>query len=274
MLLRDRLNARLREMGPSPDYRMLAAEVLGISNAPTDLARRLVAQALVVEDRREAWTEVGQRIAARAPQTPGVYTLRDADGRAIYVGKAVNLRRRLRAHFAGRRWRALKAGFARAADAEWQEVGSELEALLLEARLIHELAPGVNVQVAEPALDTRAIPSTLVRDVVLVLPSIESDSAELVAARADGECLTLRTRRTGVDLVVHVPRIFRFFNSPLRRSFEDLKLAPVVFSWLAGRGRNPSRLDPRDASSSRVFRARLKRLLADEALFTERIVVR
>ena len=150
MLLRDRLNARLAEMGASPDYRTLAAEVLGISNVPADLARRLVAQALVVEDRREAWTAIGARITAQAPQTPGVYVLRDARGRAIYVGKAVNLRRRLRAHFAGRRWRGLKAGFARAVDAEWQEVGSELEALLLEARLIHELAPEVNVQTGAP----------------------------------------------------------------------------------------------------------------------------
>lgn len=274
MLLRDRLNARLAEMGASPDYRTLAAEVLGISNVPADLARRLVAQALVVEDRREAWTAIGARITGQAPQTPGVYVLRDARGRAIYVGKAVNLRRRLRAHFAGRRWRALKAGFARAVDAEWQEVGSELEALLLEARLIHELAPEVNVQTGAPALDTRAIPSALVRDVVVVLPSIEIDSAEIVAARTDGDCLTLRTRRTGVDLVVHVPRITRFFKSPLRRSFDGLKLAPIVFSWLAARGGSASRLDPHDAASAKDLRIRLKALLGDDELFTQRIVVR
>ena len=274
MLLRDRLQARLNEMGARPDYQALAAEVLGIANAPPELARRLVAQALVLEDRREAWSAAGERIATRAPDTPGVYVLRDAEGRALYVGKAVNLRRRLRAHFAGRLWRGLKAGFARAVDADWQEVGSELEALLLEARLIHELAPEVNVQIAEPALDTRAIPSTLVRDVVLVLPSIESDSAEIIAARADGDCLMLRTRRSGVDLVVHVARIVRFFKSPLRRSFDGLKLAPIVFSWLAGGGKSASRLDPHDVTGPRVLRSRLKGLLADEALFSERIVMR
>src|SRR5262245_6266881 len=274
MLLRDRLQARMSEMGAAPDYQKLAAEVLGIANAPPELARRLVAQALVLEDRREAWSAAGERIAAHAPDTPGVYVLRDAEGRSLYVGKAINLRRRLRAHFAGRRWRGLKAGFARAVDAEWQDVGSELEALLLEARLIHELAPEINVQIAEPALDTRAIPSALVRDVVIVLPSIESDSAEIVAARADGDCLLLRTRRTGVDLVIHIPRIVRFFRSPLRRSFEGLKLAPIVFTWLAGRGQSASRLDPRDASGVRELRLRLRALLADEALFSERIVMR
>ena len=76
--------------------------------------------------------------------------LKDADGRALYVGKAVNLRRRLRAHFAERRWRALKPEMSRAADAEWQEVGSELEALLREAALIEELQPPVNVQIGAP----------------------------------------------------------------------------------------------------------------------------
>ena len=120
--------------GRAPDHQRLAAEVLGIRNAPPELARRLVAQALVVEDRRDAWRRAGERIAAAAPATPGVYVLRDDEERALYVGKAINLRRRLRAHFADRRWRGLKAPLARVADAEWQEVGSEIEALLREAR--------------------------------------------------------------------------------------------------------------------------------------------
>src|SRR5437773_9159110 len=116
-MLRDKLLARLAGMGPAPDHQLLAAEVLGIRNASPELARRLVSQALVVEDRREVWRLIGERICAAAPPTPGVYTLRDERGRALYVGKAVNLRRRLRAHFAARRWRAIKADMARAADA-------------------------------------------------------------------------------------------------------------------------------------------------------------
>ena len=119
-MLRDKLLARLREMGDAPDHRRLAAEVLGIRGASDELARRLVAQALVVEDRREVWRRAGERICRDgAVRCPGVYVLRDEDGRALYVGKAVNLRRRLRAHFADRRWRAIKPGLARAADAEW-----------------------------------------------------------------------------------------------------------------------------------------------------------
>jgi predicted GIY-YIG superfamily endonuclease len=273
MLLRDRLLARISEMGPEPDHQRLAAEVLGIRNAPPELARCLVAQALVVEDRREAWDRIGTRICARAPRAPGVYVLRDEDGRALYVGKATNLRRRLRAHFAPRRWRGLKAAFARAVDAEWQQVGSEIEALLREAALIHEIGPIANVHVGEPGADTRAIPDALRRDVLVVVPSAERESAEIIAARADGGWLVQRTRRSGADLAVHTARMMRFFHSPLRRRFEHGRLAPIVFSWLAGRGADASRLDPHDARSARELRARLAALLADEALFAERIVV-
>jgi predicted GIY-YIG superfamily endonuclease len=267
MLLRDRLNSRLAEMGAMPDYPRLVAEVLGIRGAPPELARRLVAQALVVEDRREAWSAAGERICRDAPQTAGVYILRDEGGSALYVGKAVNLRRRLRTHFAGRRWRGLKAQMSRAASAEWQEVGSELEALLREAELIAQLRPPVNVQVGTPAIRSRAIPPALIRDVLVVVPSVEQDSVELAAARIDGGWMVQRTRRNGADVAVHASRIVRFF----RRPWEGSRLAPIVFSWLHGRGASATRLDPHAAASTRELRTRLSALLADERLFVERL---
>lgn len=274
MLLRDRLAERIREMAGAPDYQRLASEVLGIRNAPPDLARRLVSQALVLEDRRDVWQSVGERVCAAAPATPGVYILRDQAGRALYVGQSNNIRRRLRAHFARRRWPRVKAAMARAVDAEWIEVGSELEALLREAALIAELAPLVNVQTGPPALDTRAVPAALVRDVIVVLPSIATDSAALIAARADGGWMMQQVRRSGEDL--QTMRLWRFFRSADAPSGDDAhaRLAPIVFSWLARRGAGASRLDPGDAASSRALHLRLRTLLADESLFTERLVVR
>ncbi len=260
-------------MRDAPDHQRLAAEVLGIRNAPADLARRLVAQALVVEDRQAEWRRVGARIAASAPQAPGVYVLRDEEGRALYVGKAVNLRRRLRAHFAARRWSTVKAAMARAAAADWAIVGSELEALLREAALIAELKPAVNVQVGPPAVETRAIPAALIRDVILVLPSVEEDSVELVAARADGACMIQRTRRGGDDLGVHTSRLMRFFHSPIWRPRGNRvpHASVVVFSWLAGRGRSATRVDPHDVRTRKELAARLLALFADEELFGGRI---
>jgi predicted GIY-YIG superfamily endonuclease len=270
-MLRDRLLAKLAEMGDAPDHQALAADVLGIRGAPPELARRLVAQALVLEDRREVWRQTGERICADAPATPGVYVLEDADGRPLYVGKAIHLRRRLRAHFAARRWRAIKPEMARAAGATWQEVGSELEALLREAALIHELQPPVNVQTSAPDPGTREVPRALVRDVLVLAPSVEPDSVELVSAAADGRWMIQRTRRSGDDLAVHAQRVMRFFNG-LRRGRDDAPpLAPLVFSWLFRRGEDATRLDPRDARDARELRGRLTALLRDERLFHERL---
>jgi predicted GIY-YIG superfamily endonuclease len=273
-MLRDRLLARLAEMGDAPDHQRLAADVLGIRGAPPDLARRLVAQALVLEDRRDAWRRAGERICGDAPATPGVYVLKDADDRALYVGKAINLRRRLRAHFADRRWRAIKPGMSRAADAEWQEVGSELEALLREAALIDTLQPPLNVQTGAPELETRSVPRALVRDVLLLLPSVEADSVELIAAAADGRWMIQRTRRSGADLHVHAQRAMKFFRSARTAapsSPAPSHLAPIVFSWLAGRGGETTRLDPDDVRDARALRGRLAALFRDDRLFHERL---
>ena len=272
-MLRDKLLARLDEMGSAPDHQRLAAEVLGIRGAPPDLARRLVAQALVLEDRRDEWRRAGERICREAPAAAGVYVLKDGGGHPLYVGKAVNLRRRLRAHFAERRWRAVKPAFSRVVDAEWHPVGSELEALLREAELIARLRPVVNVQTAAPSLGTREIPAVLRRDVLVLVPSVEPDSVELVAARAGGEWRMQRTRRNGADLAVHTQRMMRFFKSPLRDRAGSAAspLAPIVFSWLAHRGARATRLDPHDARDARELRVRLAALLRDERLFRERL---
>jgi predicted GIY-YIG superfamily endonuclease len=210
-VLRDKLLARMREMGEPPDHVRLASEVLGIRGATEALARRLVSQALVMGERQDAWRRAGERICAGAPPVPGVYVLRDETGSALYVGKAVNLRRRLHAHFADRRWRATKPALARAAAAEWRIVGSELEALIREADLICRLDPIVNVQREIADAPKRAIPAALVRDVVVIVPSVEADSVELVGARAEGRWMIQCTRRNGADLAVHVSRVRKFF---------------------------------------------------------------
>ena len=131
-----------------------------------------MSQALVVEDRREAWRRAGERICAGAPPTPGVYVLRDETGRALYVGKAVNLRRRLRAHFAERRWRGLKAALG--ARRGRGVAGGRLGARGAAARGRADSAscePVVNVQIGPPdAIDARRCRARSLRDVIVVAP--------------------------------------------------------------------------------------------------------
>src|SRR5262249_59253333 len=124
-----------------------------------------------------------------------------------------------------------------------------------------ELQPAVNVQIGAQALDTRAIRRALVRDVLVVMPSVEDDSVELIAAAADGRTMIQRTRRNGADLVVHAQRIMRFFRSALARgqprdTGPHAPCAPIVFSWLAPRGDGATRLDPHRVSGPRRVRGR------------------
>jgi len=77
------------------------------------------------------------------PEACGVYYLHDERGEVIYVGKSLNIRKRLFEHFADLtpKGEKLRAGVA---DLSWEITGSELVALLLESAEIKRLLPRVN----------------------------------------------------------------------------------------------------------------------------------
>ena len=78
------------------------------------------------------------------PSDPGVYIFRAADGAPLYVGKSISIRSRARAHFAPSTQRAAWTQHARVVD--YQATCSELGALVIENRLIKQLAPPGNVR--------------------------------------------------------------------------------------------------------------------------------
>ncbi len=85
--------------------------------------------------------------AAQLPEKPGVYLFKDAGDKVLYVGKARNLRSRVRSYFLESRWMDAKTGsLAREiADLETIVVGNEREALALEHSLIKQYRPKFNV---------------------------------------------------------------------------------------------------------------------------------
>ena len=86
------------------------------------------------------------RLVAALPRRPGVYLMRDAGGRVLYVGKATDLRRRVRSYFSGDDRRKVGSLLREAQAFDHVVCSSELEAAVLEVRLIHELAPRFNRQ--------------------------------------------------------------------------------------------------------------------------------
>ena len=85
------------------------------------------------------------------PAKPGCYLMKDAGGKVIYVGKAINLRNRVRSYFHASAQITLKTNHLvrKIADIEWIVVGSELEALILEMNLIKKHRPHYNVRLKD-----------------------------------------------------------------------------------------------------------------------------
>src|SRR5438067_5542637 len=84
---------------------------------------------------------------AQLPTRPGVYLYKDAEGNVLYVGKANNLRSRVRSYFNEERLAEAKTGslIADARDIQFIQVDNNKEALALENNLIKQYKPRFNV---------------------------------------------------------------------------------------------------------------------------------
>lgn len=90
-------------------------------------------------------------ILATLPPKPGCYLMKNAEGKIIYVGKAISLKNRVRSYFHAdlshdNKTRRLVREIS---DLEWIVVGSELEALILEMNLIKRHRPKYNVRLKD-----------------------------------------------------------------------------------------------------------------------------
>ncbi len=83
-------------------------------------------------------------LADGLPRRPGVYSFVDRDGRVIYVGKAKNLRTRVRSYFYGDTRRTVHQMLRDLEHIEHVECATELEAGIAELRLIHAHRPRYN----------------------------------------------------------------------------------------------------------------------------------
>ena len=79
------------------------------------------------------------------PENPGVYLMKDAAGRLLYIGKAANLRRRVSSYFTRPHDIRIERMVASIDSLEFRETETPIEALILEAELIHEHKPPFNV---------------------------------------------------------------------------------------------------------------------------------
>ncbi len=97
------------------------------------------------------WSEKIDTILGSLPESPGCYLMKDESGKIIYVGKAINLKNRVRSYFQKSNDHSFKTRrmVENIRDIEWIVVASELEALILEMNLIKEHRPFYNVRLKD-----------------------------------------------------------------------------------------------------------------------------
>jgi DNA polymerase III subunit epsilon len=134
-----------------PDARATAELLLALIGLAQERGARTVADLTALAATRTRRLLDKRHLAFGAPSRPGVYLFLGRNGQVLYVGRARDLRSRLRSYFRSDRQRpAVEAALAAAERIEWRVTGSELEAALEELRLIRDLRPPGNARVSRP----------------------------------------------------------------------------------------------------------------------------
>ncbi len=204
---------------------------------------------------------------AALPDGPGVYRFFDAEGGLLYVGKARNLRRRVSSYFSGRRAGRHGARFlARAQRLEHEPLGSELEALLEEARLIQRGAPKGNVQVQ---VHERAPAYAPARRFALLLPHGDGRRVTAVIVR-DGRyvgLVSIGPKGGGLASARRLLSRALSGRAPRAGSAGEDRDTRILRTWLARRGETACRLDldgfTSAAEASRALAEAVRVLLAE-----------
>ncbi|HBG76637.1 MAG TPA: excinuclease ABC subunit C, partial [Clostridiales bacterium] len=79
------------------------------------------------------------------PDTPGVYIMKDQNGKIIYIGKAISLKNRVRQYFRTTHTGKVGAMVANVSDFDYILTDTEVEALILECNLIKKHRPRYNI---------------------------------------------------------------------------------------------------------------------------------
>jgi len=132
------------EEAPAPE---LSADELAAFEAEVDAAGQSPEQ---TPSDPAAVREFGYKRAAKKvrdfPHKPGIYLMKDAEGRVIYIGKAKNLRARAGSYFlkGAMEERRTSPWIYEIADIDFIETDSEVDAILMESRLIKDTQPKYN----------------------------------------------------------------------------------------------------------------------------------
>jgi DNA polymerase-3 subunit epsilon len=128
-----------------PDAEATAEILVRLIGLAQEIGARRLSELRALSAPRKRRVYGKRSLAKGAPTRPGVYLFRDSHDQVLYVGRARDLRARLRSYFRSDRQRpSIEAALHALDRIEWRVLGSELEAAFEEVRLIRELQPPAN----------------------------------------------------------------------------------------------------------------------------------
>lgn len=236
--LASRLGLPARDPGSASDRARITAELFA-----TLLARRAEFKLPPVED----WVaeqharlqepdfsrcEFDRAFIENLPEIPGVYVMRNAAGAVIYVGKARNLRDRVRSYFRPRveldeKTARIQEEVARI---DVEPTGSDLAAYLVEYERIQSLEPTINIQFEVHARPAAAKEPH--RRIILLAPAPDAACVELFLLHGDRALQRLTLPR---DAAANArPELERFFFGapPPDADAATADLVQIAWSWI------------------------------------------
>ena len=206
---------------------------------------------------------------ANLPCSPGVYLLKDKFDKIIYVGKSKNLKSRVQSYFFQRPVNDEKIELIQENIFKivYEQTGSELEALLLENRYIHQFEPVINKQIEIHKSTTKFVIS---RKIVLLMPSLIERHVLLYFINSDRTAFHCEIDRENPDW----NEIEKQFNKLLQIENDSdytSEQIEIIWRWFAMNKDVVNHIDIEAAGDSENFISLLYNYITDENLFRDKI---
>ncbi len=204
------------------------------------------------------------------PALPGIYLMKDARHKVIYVGKAKNLARRLMSYFmpGAQTSASVQAIHQQLADFKFEILGSELEALLSEWEMIQKYDPPVNRQLN---VHQRSHRQAERYERILFLPARDPQDVQIYFLHPRGAFAQCRYRDKR-QLSPLAGCVRKVFFETLPASDLDNTKCEICWSWLSETNNPVHSLDMRgvtlESEALRLIRDHVKSFRSD----TERVI--
>jgi len=209
------------------------------------------------------------------PITPGVYLMKDVQERIFYVGKAKNLKERIKSYFINRLEMDEKGReiLTYVYDLIYEQTGSELDALLLENKYINKYKPSLNTQVKIHLLDMKRYKT---KRIILFLPGLTEQQIVIYLMNGTEVAKRAMLNSMAYEELCKVKNLIKrtFFNFHRQNSDLPTEQIEIIWRWFSVNYESVNFIDIDQCGSIENCYDVMEKYCRDKNLFSEKIVYR